>query len=243
MKNLLLALITISLVFFVGSTVQAKKTLGDAQSALGDVVTPTGISEGNISVAAGSVVKGITASMGIVFFILMVYSGIVWMTARGEEDRVTKARETIIAATIGLAIVVSAYAVTQLVVDKIIKPNASEGTITNPDGTVSPASNTPSTPNSFGGVSLGCCITPLTKGDVFNYFTKSPTFSIVSQADCEKQAQAMVYSDSGNWQGQRGLYWDFYANAKTSQQCTAILSCWQNEGWGGAAGACSQAKN
>lgn len=238
MKNKLSLLFFLGLVFF-GLPVQAKKTLGDAQSALGDVVTPTGISEGNISVAAGNVVKGITASMGIVFFILMVYSGIVWMTARGEEDRVTKARETIIAATIGLTIVVSAYAVTQLVVDKVIKPNSSDSTGSNFDGTSGSGGSTAGgAPNTFGGVSLGCCITPLTKGDVFNYFTKNPTFSIVSESDCEKKAASMVYSSTGDWRGEKGDYWDFYSEVKTSQECTKILSCWQSEGWGGASNAC-----
>ena len=44
----------------------------------------------------------------------------VWMLARGEEDRITKARETIIAAVIGLVIVVSAYAITNLVTERIL---------------------------------------------------------------------------------------------------------------------------
>ena len=97
-----------------------RKTLNDAQSSLETVIPSTGITEGNLDTQAATVVKGILVAMALVFFGLMVYSGIVWMTARGEEDRITKARETIIAAVIGLIVVVSAYAVTNLLVDKVI---------------------------------------------------------------------------------------------------------------------------
>lgn len=97
-----------------------RKTLGDAQNSLETVIPSTGITEGNLDNQAATVVKGILVAMALVFFGLMVYSGIVWMTARGEEDRITKARETIIAAVIGLVVVVSAYAVTNLLVDKVI---------------------------------------------------------------------------------------------------------------------------
>lgn len=97
-----------------------RKTLNDAQNSLETVIPSTGITEGNLDTQAATVVKAILVAMALVFFGLMVYSGIVWMTARGEEDRITKARETIIAAVIGLVVVVSAYAVTNLLVDKVI---------------------------------------------------------------------------------------------------------------------------
>ena len=42
------------------------------------------------------------------------------MTARGNEERVTKAREIIWGAIIGIAVTVAAYAIT-LVVGKILK--------------------------------------------------------------------------------------------------------------------------
>lgn len=98
---------------------QTRKTLEDARPSLEMIIPETGITEGNLDTSAATVVKAILGAMALVFFGLMVYSGIVWMTARGEEDRISKARDTIIAATIGLVIVVSAYAITTLVVSKI----------------------------------------------------------------------------------------------------------------------------
>lgn len=66
----------------------------------------------DIKITVGSAIGKILAFVGILFFILMIYSGILWMTARGEEAQVTKAKDLIIAAIIGLAIVLSAYAIT-----------------------------------------------------------------------------------------------------------------------------------
>ena len=42
----------------------------------------------------------------------MVYAGILWMTARGKEDQAKKAQSTIIAASVGLIIVLSSYSLT-----------------------------------------------------------------------------------------------------------------------------------
>jgi len=53
--------------------------------------------------------------LGIIFIILMIYAGYNWMTAQGEEEKVTKAKTTIQRAIIGLIIVVSAYAITAFV--------------------------------------------------------------------------------------------------------------------------------
>ncbi|MCK4553699.1 hypothetical protein KAU19_01930 [Candidatus Parcubacteria bacterium] len=60
----------------------------------------------------GKVVGAALAFIGILFFILMIYGGFLWMTARGNEQQVEKAKELIIAATIGLIIILAAYAIT-----------------------------------------------------------------------------------------------------------------------------------
>ena len=53
---------------------------------------------------------------GIVFLVLIIYGGFIWMTAGGSEEKVTKARQIIINSAIGLAIVMMAYAITWFVV-------------------------------------------------------------------------------------------------------------------------------
>ena len=57
--------------------------------------------------------------LGVIFLILMIYGGFLWMTARGNDQQVDKAKNVIIAAVIGLIIVVSAYAITYFVVSEL----------------------------------------------------------------------------------------------------------------------------
>ncbi len=59
-----------------------------------------------------SVVLGL---LGILFVVLMIFSGYQWMTAGGNEETVKKAQGRIKNAIIGLIIVVMAYAVTAFV--------------------------------------------------------------------------------------------------------------------------------
>lgn len=67
----------------------------------------------------GSIIKGALSLLGVVFFGLMVWAGYLWMTAHGEEDKITQAKKMISGAIIGLAIVLAAYAVTTFVVGRL----------------------------------------------------------------------------------------------------------------------------
>ncbi len=69
--------------------------------------------------AIGRFVGAILAFVGVAFLILMIYGGFTWMTARGNEQEVEKAKDLITQAIIGLVIVLSAYAITAYVSDII----------------------------------------------------------------------------------------------------------------------------
>lgn len=65
---------------------------------------------------------GVSALLGIlsiVFFGLTVYAGVIWMTARGNDEKASEARSTIEAAVVGLVLVLAAYAITQFVFGKL----------------------------------------------------------------------------------------------------------------------------
>lgn len=65
------------------------------------------------------IVQGLLSLLGVMFFVLVVYGGFKWMKAQGKPDEVEKAKETIINATIGLALVLAAYAISIFVVGRI----------------------------------------------------------------------------------------------------------------------------
>lgn len=64
---------------------------------------------------AGQLIGTLLAFVGVVFLILMIYGGLTWMLAGGNEKNVEKAKTLIINALIGLAIVLAAYSITNFV--------------------------------------------------------------------------------------------------------------------------------
>jgi hypothetical protein len=59
----------------------------------------------------GLIVNSVLGLVGIVFFILLIYGGYLWMTARGEEGQVEKAKGIITSSIIGLVITMAAFAI------------------------------------------------------------------------------------------------------------------------------------
>jgi len=94
---------------------------------LEDTKNAAGISSVPVSpnAVAGKVLGQILSYVGVLFLGLMLYAGVLWMTAGGNEDAATKAKEIILAAVIGLIIVAAAYAITRFIGDSIINGNPS----------------------------------------------------------------------------------------------------------------------
>ena len=72
-----------------------------------------------VETVAGNVIQSFLSVFGILFLGLMVYGGYMWMTARGNEEQVTKAQKIIYGTVIGLVVVLSAYAITVFVTRKL----------------------------------------------------------------------------------------------------------------------------
>jgi hypothetical protein len=90
-----------------GSIVQSA---GDSAGLGGASDVPTIVGRG-INVLLGIV--------GIVFVVITVYAGFLYLTAQGEETNVKKAKKMLSQAVIGLVLIVGAYAITTVVVDAL----------------------------------------------------------------------------------------------------------------------------
>lgn len=65
---------------------------------------------------------GVFMSMlGMIFVGLAVYAGYLWMTARGDEASVTKAKETLEHAIIGIIIVAASYVIAEFLLIALAK--------------------------------------------------------------------------------------------------------------------------
>ena len=78
------------------------------------------------------VVSAFLGLLGIIFLVLIIYSGFNWMTAGGDEEKVTLAKNTLTRAIIGLVIIIAAYSITYFVFSSLPGGGGGGGPITSP---------------------------------------------------------------------------------------------------------------
>jgi len=72
-----------------------------------------------IAITVGRIVNVVLAASGMVFLILLIYGGILYMIAGGQEDTVKKAKRLLSSSVIGLIIITSAYAASLFILDQL----------------------------------------------------------------------------------------------------------------------------
>jgi hypothetical protein len=89
------------------------------------IVTTTGLSsagEGagysttqNIYQLVGTLVSAVFGFLGVIFLVLMIYAGFIWMTSAGNSKLVDKAKSILISATVGVVICLSAFGISTFI--------------------------------------------------------------------------------------------------------------------------------
>lgn len=74
----------------------------------------------NISTIIGNVINIGLAIFTIVFFILIIYGGVIWLTAGGDSAKADKARTTLTNAVLGIIVIIIAYLLTNFILFRII---------------------------------------------------------------------------------------------------------------------------
>lgn len=74
---------------------------------------------------AAAVINVILGFLGIVAVIIILIGGFKWMTAGGNEDKTTEARNLISAGAIGLVIILASFAIAKFVLNAIMGATAS----------------------------------------------------------------------------------------------------------------------
>jgi len=80
----------------------------------------TGAEKTNIPTLLGNVVNAILGIVGSLALVMFIYGGIIWMTSSGNAEQVTKGKNIVIWATIGLVVIFSAYALVNFVLTKAL---------------------------------------------------------------------------------------------------------------------------
>ena len=81
-----------------------------------------------------TVINAFLSLIGVILLAYLLYAGYKWMTAQGDEEKVTAAKETIYRAIIGIIIIVAAYAISIFVMSRLeagtLKPSSGAGSST-----------------------------------------------------------------------------------------------------------------
>ena len=80
-----------------------------------DYATIAGYGTQDLRVVIARTISAVLGFLGIIVIVVVIWGGFRWMTAGGNEEKVKSAKGILIAGTIGLAIIIMAYAIATFV--------------------------------------------------------------------------------------------------------------------------------
>ena len=66
------------------------------------------------------IINSVLGLLGVIFLIIIIYAGFLWMTAGGNDEQVGKAKKLLINSIIGVVIIVGAYAISYFVLSAVL---------------------------------------------------------------------------------------------------------------------------
>lgn len=111
-------------VFCLPSFARAQTSTGGSaaanlQEGIQVVGQPLGLPATDIRLIVANIIRVALGLLGIVALVLIIYGGYLWMTAGGNDEQITTAKKFLFNTAIGLAIILSAYAIVSFVISKL----------------------------------------------------------------------------------------------------------------------------
>lgn len=75
--------------------------------------------EESLVIAIGKMINIVLSFLGVIFLILLIYSGFMWMTARGNEGQVESSKKIMVRAIIGVIIILVSFIITWFVMGNL----------------------------------------------------------------------------------------------------------------------------
>ena len=127
-NSIIISFVFVFMAFFAaGNHVLAQSEgLNSAMSGLGETAGTTFKKDVTVNSLVGTIITAVLSILGVIFLVIMIYGGFLWMTARGDESQVTKAKDLMQAAIIGVAVVLAAYAISIYVILKLSENTLNE---------------------------------------------------------------------------------------------------------------------
>lgn len=108
-------------IFFIKPAVAASSAINGFINSAANTAGQSGLVQpgydNSPELLIGKYINNLLNFLGIAFIVLIIYGGILWMTAAGNEQRVEKAKKIIINSTIGLAIILLSKMISLFIVE------------------------------------------------------------------------------------------------------------------------------
>lgn len=120
MKKILFNIIS-PIILLTASRAWAQSSITDPQKQLGDAGAASGLENANFVVVIGKIINAGLIALGIVLIITIIYGGIVWMTAGGNEEKIEKSKKILRNSIIGLLIISLSFVLTKFIFNLLIQ--------------------------------------------------------------------------------------------------------------------------
>jgi hypothetical protein len=113
MRGLLLFCLSILLIF--------PKIASAQDLSLGlELAGSTGLASTDLRGVVIAIIRVIFGFLGLIAFVLVLYAGYLWQTSKGDSKQIETAKSILKNAAIGLAIILSAYGITEFIISRIV---------------------------------------------------------------------------------------------------------------------------
>ena len=118
-KNWQVILSLMLMILFVSPLIVQASSQSDVYGI--NYVANTGIAKKDPRDVAADLIKLAMSFLGTIAVLLILYGGLKWMIAGGNQDKIDEARKTLWSGFIGLVIIVAAYAIAAYVIEAVIQ--------------------------------------------------------------------------------------------------------------------------
>jgi len=123
MKNIFFALIfvfSLSILFLPNLCLASSGVTAGGEEPVA-LNNPLGEDQADVSVndVVANIIQVVLGIVGSLALVMFIFGGLTWMTAAGNTERVTKGKNVLIWATIGLIVIFTSYALVEFIIKGI----------------------------------------------------------------------------------------------------------------------------
>ena len=90
---------------------------GSARSSATTLENPLPTSD--IPTLLGNVLRALFGVLGSIALLMFIYGGFMWLTSGGVPEKIKKGQDTMVWATLGIAIIFASFAIVAFVIDRL----------------------------------------------------------------------------------------------------------------------------